>query len=135
MHVATKRLYGHAHFSYSCMHVATKRLYGPAIFSRQDAVVIHASMRTSLIRETRTCRHRPSEIVHQKLLFLFSCLILFFTCFMHVLCAFIFGFLLVSCMCCVLLSIFLHHGFFLPSMEVLPKMLAMLLSLAMCLTA
>ena len=89
MHVATKRLYGHAHFSYSCMHVATKRLYGPAIFSRQDAIVIHASVQTSLFREPRTCRHRPSAIIHQKLLFLFTCFILFF--------------LLVSCMCCVLL--------------------------------
>ena len=92
MHVATKRLYGHAHFSYSCMHVATKRLYGPAIFSRQDAVVIHASVQTSLIREAPACRHRPSAIVHQKLLFLFTCFIRFCTCFMHVLCAFIFVF-------------------------------------------
>ena len=111
MHVATKRLYGHAHFSYSCMHVATKRLYGPAIFSRQDAVVIHASVQTSLIREAPACRHRPSAIVHQKLLFLFTCFIRFCNCFMHVLCAFIFVFLLVSCMSGVLLSTFFHHGF------------------------
>ena len=121
MHVATKRLYGHAHFSYSCMHVATKRLYGPAIFSRQDAVVIHASVQTSLIREAPACRHRPSAIVHQKLLFLFTCFIRFCTCFMHVLCAFIFCFYLFhACLVCFYL-LSSTMDFPLPWVEVLRK--------------
>ena len=72
--------------------------------------VVHASQ-SALISEAQTCRERPSEISHQKRFFVYL-FYLFFIYFMHVLCAIIFAFLPVSCMCCVLSSIFFHHGFF-----------------------